>query len=231
MPSPKPLIKFAIISIFPEMFSALTEQGVIARAIKSQLVQLQCFNPRDFTQDKHRCVDDRPFGGGPGMVMLAEPLAQAIEAAKTALGQQTPVYYLSPQGAVISQPQLKHLAQTQSLILIAGRYEGIDERIIEMFVDQEISIGDYVLSGGELPAMVLIDGISRLIPGVLGDSESADNDSFSNSLLDHPHYTRPSEWRAHKVPSVLTSGNHQAIDAWRLEQAQKKTRRRQNKKY
>lgn len=223
-------MKFAVITIFPEMFKALSEQGVIARAIKAQRIELTYFNPRDFTLDKHRCVDDRPFGGGPGMVMMAEPLANAIESAKSQLGDTTPVFYLSPQGQVVSQSKLQQFSTFQSAILIAGRYEGIDERVIETLVDEELSIGDYVLSGGELPAMVLIDGISRLIPGVLGDSESAENDSFSNELLDHPHYTRPSEWRGHKVPEALLSGDHKAINAWRLQQAKQKTTLRNQQK-
>lgn len=180
-----------VISLFPEMFRAITEHGVTGRAVKSGLLQIECWNPRDFTHDKHRTVDDRPYGGGPGMLMMVQPLRDAIHAAKQAAGDGAKVIYLSPQGRKLTQAGVTELATNQKLILVAGRYEGIDERVIQTEVDEEWSIGDYVLSGGELPAMTLIDAVSRLVPGVLGDQASAEQDSFTDGLLDHPHYTRP----------------------------------------
>lgn len=174
-----------VISLFPEMFRAITEHGVTGRAVKSGLLQIECWNPREFTHDKHRTVDDRPYGGGPGMLMMVQPLRDAIHAAKQAAGDGRKSS-ISPQGRKLTQAGVTELATNQKLILVAGRYEGIDERVIQTEVDEEWSIGDYVLSGGELPAMTLIDAVSRLVPGVLGDQASAEQDSFTDGLLDHP---------------------------------------------
>ncbi|AZU46974.1 tRNA (guanine-N1)-methyltransferase [Aeromonas hydrophila] len=201
------------------MFRAITEHGVTGRAVKSGLLQIECWNPRDFTHDKHRTVDDRPYGGGPGMLMMVQPLRDAIHAAKQAAGDGAKVIYLSPQGRKLTQAGVTELATNQKLILVAGRYEGIDERVIQTEVDEEWSIGDYVLSGGELPAMTLIDAVSRLVPGVLGDQASAEQDSFTDGLLDHPHYTRPELLDGLAVPEALTSGNHEVIRRWRLKQS------------
>ncbi|BCO15418.1 tRNA (guanosine(37)-N1)-methyltransferase TrmD [Aeromonas hydrophila] len=208
-----------VISLFPEMFRAITEHGVTGRAVKSGLLQIECWNPRNFTHDKHRTVDDRPYGGGPGMLMMVQPLRDAIHAAKQAAGDGAKVIYLSPQGRKLTQAGVTELATNQKLILVAGRYEGIDERVIQTEVDEEWSIGDYVLSGGELPAMTLIDAVSRLVPGVLGDQASAEQDSFTDGLLDHPHYTRPELLDGLAVPEALTSGNHEVIRRWRLKQS------------
>ncbi|HHQ4634107.1 tRNA (guanosine(37)-N1)-methyltransferase TrmD [Aeromonas veronii] len=208
-----------VISLFPEMFRAITEHGVTGRAVKSGLLQIECWNPREFTHDKHRTVDDRPYGGGPGMLMMVQPLRDAIHAAKQAAGDGAKVIYLSPQGRKLTQAGVTELATNQKLILVAGRYEGIDERVIQTEVDEEWSIGDYVLSGGELPAMTLIDAVSRLVPGVLGDQASAEQDSFTDGLLDHPHYTRPEVLDGLAVPEALTSGNHEVIRRWRLKQS------------
>lgn len=208
-----------VISLFPEMFRAITEHGVTGRAVKSGLLQIECWNPREFTHDKHRTVDDRPYGGGPGMLMMVQPLRDAIHAAKQAAGDGAKVIYLSPQGRKLTQAGVTELATNQTLILVAGRYEGIDERVIQTEVDEEWSIGDYVLSGGELPAMTLIDAVSRLVPGVLGDQASAEQDSFTDGLLDHPHYTRPELLDGLAVPEALTSGNHEVIRRWRLKQS------------
>ncbi|WP_429192465.1 tRNA (guanosine(37)-N1)-methyltransferase TrmD [Aeromonas salmonicida] len=208
-----------VISLFPEMFRAITEHGVTGRAVKSGLLQIECWNPREFTHDKHRTVDDRPYGGGPGMLMMVQPLRDAIHAAKQAAGDGAKVIYLSPQGRKLTQAGVTELAMNQKLILVAGRYEGIDERVIQTEVDEEWSIGDYVLSGGELPAMTLIDAVSRLVPGVLGDQASAEQDSFTDGLLDHPHYTRPELLDGLAVPEALTSGNHEVIRRWRLKQS------------
>ncbi|MGL4353707.1 MAG: tRNA (guanosine(37)-N1)-methyltransferase TrmD [Aeromonas popoffii] len=208
-----------VISLFPEMFRAITEHGVTGRAVKSGLLQIECWNPREFTHDKHRTVDDRPYGGGPGMLMMVQPLRDAIHAAKQAAGDGANVIYLSPQGRKLTQAGVTELATNQKLILVAGRYEGIDERVIQTEVDEEWSIGDYVLSGGELPAMTLIDAVSRLVPGVLGDQASAEQDSFTDGLLDHPHYTRPEVLDGLAVPEALTSGNHEVIRRWRLKQS------------
>ena len=208
-----------VITLFPDMFKAITEQGVSGRAVKNGLIQVQCWNPRDFTHDKHRTVDDRPYGGGPGMLMMVQPLRDAILAAKAAAGGDAKVIYLSPQGRRLDQSGVEELSTNEKLILICGRYEGIDERIIQSLVDEEWSIGDYVLSGGELPAMTLIDAVSRLVPGVLGKMASAEQDSFSEGLLDCPHYTRPECLDGESVPSVLLSGNHENIKRWRAEQS------------
>jgi tRNA (guanine37-N1)-methyltransferase len=212
-------MRFDVITLMPAMFTALTGEGVVGRAIDKGLAELKLWNPRDYTTDVHRTVDDRPYGGGPGMVMKYPPLQQAIEAAR----QETPdtrVIYLSPQGRRFDQTVARRIATSGSpLLLIAGRYEGIDERIIERYIDEEWSIGDYVLSGGELPAMVMLDAVIRLLPGVLGDADSAQQDSFMDGLLDCPHYTRPETIDGMAVPAVLQSGNHDAIRQWRLQQA------------
>ena len=218
-PSQEPSRWYGVISLFPEMFETFTQQGVIGRAVKTGLLQVECFNPRDFTFDKHRTVDDRPYGGGPGMLMMVQPLKDAILAAKAAAGRKTKVVYLSPQGKKLDQAGVKQLSENESLILVAGRYEGIDERVIQTQVDEEWSIGDYVLSGGELPAMILMDAVSRFVPGVLGHEQSAEQDSFSHGLLDCPHYTRPENLNGELVPKVLLSGNHKKIKQWRLQQS------------
>jgi len=212
-------MRLGVVSLFPQMFDAITQYGVTGRAVTQGKLNLDYWNPRDFTQDKHRTVDDRPYGGGPGMVMKVEPLRDAIQAAKQQLGENTKVIYLSPQGTLLDQQKLKELATRETMIFVAGRYEGIDERLIEQEVDEEWSIGDYVLSGGELAAMVLIDGVARLLPGVLGDEESAQQDSFMAGLLDHPHYTRPEQLLDQSVPEVLLGGDHEAIRKWRLKQS------------
>ena len=212
-------MRFDVVTLFPEMVESVASAGVLGRAIKNDLLQLQCWNPRDYTHDRHRTVDDRPYGGGPGMLMKVQPLRDAIQDARRAAGEGVRVSYLSPQGQPLTQHAVKELAQRHGLILIAGRYEGIDERIIETEVDEEWSIGDYVLSGGELAALVMIDAVARMIPGVLGDEDSAAQDSFMEGLLDCPHYTRPEEIDGLKVPEVLLGGNHKAIEQWRLKQA------------
>jgi tRNA (guanine37-N1)-methyltransferase len=212
-------MRVGVVSLFPQMFDAITEYGVTGRAVRDDLLKLDYWNPRDFTQDKHKTIDDRPYGGGPGMVMKVAPLQKAIQAAKQQLGLKTKVIALSPQGRQLDQKGLQELATREEMILVAGRYEGIDERLIEQEIDEEWSIGDYVLSGGELAAMVMVDGIARLLPGVLGDEESAQQDSFMAGLLDHPHYTRPEQLAEQVVPSVLLGGDHKAIREWRLKQS------------
>ena len=207
------------------MFGPFTQQGVIGRAVKKGQLTIEHFNPRDFTHDRHRTVDDRPYGGGPGMLMMVKPLTDAITAAKQAGGENSKVIYLSPQGKPLTQAGVKSLAANNKLILLCGRYEGVDERVIESHVDEEWSIGDYVLSGGELPAMVMMDAIARLVPGVLGHSDSAVEDSFTHGLLDCPHYTRPEVFENKAVPDVLLSGNHAKIESWRFEQAKVYTER------
>ena len=219
-------MKIALITLFPEMFEALTDYGISGRAVNQGLVEVSSFNPRDFTDDPHSTVDDRPHGGGPGMVMMIEPLRKAVSAAKDWIEGEPLVVYLSPQGKVLQQSAVNQFATQQSLILIAGRYEGIDERLIELEVDQEWSIGDYVLSGGELPAMVLLDALIRQLPGALGHSESASQDSFAEGILDCPHYTRPDNYEGLDVPEVLLSGNHEKIRQWRLKQSLLKTKQR-----
>jgi tRNA (guanine37-N1)-methyltransferase len=219
-------MKIALITLFPEMFEALTDYGVSGRAVNKGLLEISSFNPRDFAEDAHSTVDDRPYGGGPGMVLLIEPLRKAINAAKEWIDGEPLVVYLSPQGKVLQQTAVNNLASEQSIILIAGRYEGVDERLIQLEVDQEWSIGDYVLSGGEIPAMVLVDALIRQIPGALGHSESASQDSFAEGLLDCPHYTRPDNYQDLKVPDVLLSGNHEKIRQWRLQQSLMRTQQR-----
>jgi len=220
------MLQIEVITLFPEMVDIVTGYGITSRAVKRGLLKVNTWNPRDYTSDNHRTVDDRPYGGGPGMVMMAEPLSAAIKNARDEFepGNTPRVIHLSPQGRKLDQKGVMELAQRQYLILIAGRYEGIDERFIDKEVDEEWSIGDYVLSGGELPAMVLIDVLTRTLPGALGHEDSASEDSFFNGLLDYPHYTRPEEIGSREndgqqVPDVLLSGNHEDIRRWRLQQA------------
>jgi len=220
-------VNIYIITLFPELIQQATAFGVLGRAIKQQQLKLHCFNPRDYTEDKHRTVDDRPYGGGPGMLMKVEPLAKAIMAAKEKAAAEkrvAKVVYLSPQGQQLNQQLVVDVAKQSTelktdLILIAGRYEGIDERLIESLIDEEWSVGDYVLSGGEFAALVVVDAITRLLPGVLGDDQSAIQDSFMQGLLDCPHYTRPEMVDGQPVPDVLLSGDHKAIRRWRLKQS------------
>jgi tRNA (guanine37-N1)-methyltransferase len=220
-------MRFDVISLFPEMFSALSQYGITGRALEKKIYSLNVINPRDFTQDNHKTVDDRPYGGGPGMVMLAEPLEKAIKAAKQLqieAGIKPHVIHLSPRGKPLNHQKVMELTVQQGLILLASRYEGVDERLLDALVDEEISIGDYVLSGGELPAMALIDAVVRQLPGSLGDADSAVEDSFVNGLLDCPHYTRPEVYEEQRVPEVLLSGNHAKIREWRLKQSLSLTR-------
>ncbi|MEZ5529671.1 MAG: tRNA (guanosine(37)-N1)-methyltransferase TrmD [Porticoccaceae bacterium] len=215
--------KIALVTLFPEMFAALSEYGISGRAIRQGLLELGFFNPRSHTSDRHQTVDSRPYGGGPGMVMMVEPLRQAIGAAREWIDGPAKVVYLSPQGRVLDQVAVNGLAVGGDLILLAGRYEGVDERLIELEVDEEWSIGDYVLSGGELPAMVMLDALIRQLPGALGHEDSADQDSFAEGLLDCPHYTRPEQYQDLQVPEVLLSGNHERIRQWRLTQSLRRT--------
>lgn len=207
------------ITLFPEMIDAIKTGGVVSRAIERGEVDCSSVNPREFTHDVHRTVDDRPYGGGPGMVMKAEPVLAAINAAKEHAPQGSRVVLLSPQGVRFDQQKAAEYATLPGLILVAGRYEGIDERVVDAAVDEELSIGDYVLSGGELAAMVVIDAVVRLLPNVLGDEQSAQLDSFVDGLLDHPHYTRPEVVDGKAVPPVLIGGDHKKIEAWRLKEA------------
>ena len=209
----------AVVSIFPELVGQVGKYGVVGRAVDRQLVSLHSENPRDYAKDVHRTVDDRPYGGGPGMVLKFEPTARAIRAARESLPDGSPVVCLSPQGKVFDQAVARRFAGLQGLILLAGRYEGVDERLIESEVDEELSLGDFVLSGGEIAAMAVIDAVTRLLPGVLGDEESAKQDSFMEGLLDHPHYTRPESIDGQRVPAVLLSGDHARIARWRYKQA------------
>lgn len=210
---------FGVITLFPPMFDALTQYGVSGRAVKQGKVEVECWNPRDFTHDKYQTVDDRPYGGGPGMLMKVQPLEDALAAARAKAPGPAKVIYLSPQGRRLDQQGALELAQEPNLILLAGRYEGIDERVIDREVDEEWSIGDFVLSGGEMAAMTLMDSVIRLLPNVLGHDQSAQQDSFMEGLLDCPHYTRPEEYHGQQVPAVLLSGNHEKIRQWRLQQS------------
>ncbi|HEY6721774.1 MAG TPA: tRNA (guanosine(37)-N1)-methyltransferase TrmD, partial [Burkholderiales bacterium] len=212
-------MRFECVTLFPEMFGAVTDSGVTRRALEQGLWSLGLWNPRDFTTDNYRTVDDRPYGGGPGMVMLVEPLEKAIAAAKAAVAGDAKVIHLSPQGPVMDHKKVMALATESRLVLLCGRYEGVDERLICRSVDEELSIGDYVLSGGELAAMVLIDAVVRQLPGALGDGMSAVQDSFVNGLLDCPQYTRPEAYAGEAVPPVLMSGHHAQIERWRLKQS------------
>ena len=219
--------RFDVVTLFPEMFDAISKYGITSRALQNNIYDLKFWNPRDFTTDNHKTVDDRPYGGGPGMVMLAEPLEKSIHAAKATHASQNIeswVIHLSPAGKPLTHEKVMQLSKKQGLVLLTSRYEGVDQRLIDAEVDEELSIGDYVLSGGELPAMALIDAIVRQLPGSLGDSDSAIEDSFVDGLLDCPHYTRPEEYNGVSVPEVLTSGNHAKIKQWRLKMSLHRTR-------
>ncbi len=220
-------LRLAAITLFPEMFEAVTRFGVSRRAFETGICSLTTHNPRDFATDRYKTIDDRPFGGGPGMVMIPGPLEQAIDAGVAAVRDEASlVIYLSPQGVPLNDRLVRELAPRQSLVLVCGRYEGIDERVIERKVDLEVSVGDFVVSGGELPAMMLMDAVLRYQPGVLNDSQSAEEDSFATGLLDCPHYTRPEVYEGCGVPDVLLSGNHEKIRVWRLAESLKRTRTR-----
>jgi tRNA (guanine37-N1)-methyltransferase len=212
-------LKVAVVTLFPDMVKGVLDYSIPARAAKQGLFALSVHDPREHTHDKHRTVDDKPYGGGPGMLMKVQPLRDAIGEAKQSAGSDAYVVYLSPQGKRLEQQDVERLSAKRKLVMVAGRYEGIDERVIESDIDEEVSIGDYVLSGGELAAAVLIDAMVRTLPGALGDADSAEQDSFKNGLLDHPHYTRPEEIGGQAVPEVLLSGDHAAIQRWRLKQA------------
>ena len=212
-------MQMQVVTIFPEMVNTIGEYGVVGRAVEREVISLECQNPRDFTVDVHRTIDDRPYGGGPGMVLKYEPAAAAIAAAKEKLPAGSPVVCMSPQGAVFDQATAQRFAGLAGIIFLAGRYEGIDERLIESEVDEELSLGDFVISGGEIAAMAVIDAVTRLLPGVLGDETSAMQDSFMEGLLDHPHYTRPEDLDGRRVPEVLLSGDHARIARWRYQQA------------
>ncbi|WP_269913776.1 tRNA (guanosine(37)-N1)-methyltransferase TrmD [Acinetobacter sp. HY1485] len=218
---------FAVITLFPEMFEAITAYGISGRAAKRDIVQVNCINPRDFAEGNYKRVDERPFGGGPGMVMMAEPLAKAIQHAKKLALQagctQVPVVYMSPQGKTLNEPAVQNFVNYDGLIVLCGRYEGIDERLIQTYVDQEWSIGDYVLSGGELPAMVLLDSIIRRLPNTMSDEQSAQQDSFVDGLLDCPQYTKPDHFEGLDVPEILKSGHHANIEKWRFLQRYQRT--------
>lgn len=220
-----------VVSLFPEMFDAIRASGVTGRAMEKGILSLETWNPRDFATDRHRTVDDKPYGGGPGMLMKVQPLRDAIGAARDAAALQLgdgpcPVIYLSPAGAALDQAKLNALAELPGMILVAGRYEGIDERLIGTVIDEEVSVGDFVVSGGELPAMLVVDGVARLLPGAVGDAESVRRDSFMSGLLDYPQYTRPREIDGLEAPAVLTGGDHGEIDRWRKAQALGRTHER-----
>jgi tRNA (guanine37-N1)-methyltransferase len=212
-------MRFDVVTLFPDMVTAAASYGVTGRAIERKIASLSVWNPRDYTHDKHRTVDDRPYGGGPGMVMKYQPLHDAVKSAKQADSGTAKVVYLSPQGKPITQSLLSEASVVSQLILVAGRYEGIDERFVEMDCDDEWSVGDYVISGGELAALIVIDAVTRLLPGVLGDEDSALQDSHTDGLLDYPHFTRPEQLEGCSVPDVLLSGNHANIERWRMKQA------------
>jgi len=219
-------MRFDIITIFPELFTGVMDCGIVRRAVQSGLVDIRMINLRDFAKDRHRSVDDRPYGGGEGMVFMPEPLFGAIESCRGQEdGSESQVVLLTPQGKTWSQNLAVEFATIPHLLLVCGRYEGVDQRVIDSLVDREISIGDFVLTGGEIPAMVILDSVVRLIPGALGCSDSALNESFSTGLLDYPQYTRPAEFRGQTVPEVLLSGDHAKIEKWRKEQALRKTNR------
>jgi tRNA (guanine37-N1)-methyltransferase len=212
-------MRFDVVTLFPEMVTAAASYGVTGRAIEREIVSLSVWNPRDYTHDRHRTVDDRPYGGGPGMVMKYQPLHDAVKDAKQAGSEAAKVVYLSPQGKPVTQALLAEVCKVSQLILVAGRYEGIDERFVELDCDEEWSIGDYVISGGELAALIVVDAVTRLLPGVLGDEDSAQQDSHSDGLLDCPHFTRPEQIEERSVPEVLLGGNHANIERWRMKQA------------
>ncbi|MCX7170177.1 MAG: tRNA (guanosine(37)-N1)-methyltransferase TrmD [Proteobacteria bacterium] len=221
-------LEFDVITLFPEMFAAVTQSGITRRALEQGLWQLNCWNPRDYAEDHYRSIDDRPYGGGPGMVMLAEPLDKAIAAAQARRAEtgRAKVIYLSPQGKPLTHARVVELAQSDGAILLCGRYEGVDQRLIERCVDEEISLGDFVLSGGEIAALALIDATVRQLPGAMNDAASVAEESFAQGLFDCPHYTRPEEYAGMNVPEVLLSGNHEKIRRWRLKQALGRTWRR-----
>lgn len=223
-------MQFDVVTLFPEMFAAITQSGITRRVFEKQQCALNFWNPRDFTSDNHRTIDDRPYGGGPGMVMLAKPFEAALDAAKArqlpVTGQAPRVIYLSPQGAPLTHRRVKKLALEPSLVLLCGRYEAVDQRLLDRCVDEEISMGDFVLSGGELPAMALMDAVIRLLPGALHDDASSVQDSFVNGLLDCPHYTRPETYLDVSVPPVLLGGNHAEIEVWRRQRALEATARK-----
>jgi tRNA (guanine37-N1)-methyltransferase len=216
-------MKFDIITIFPKMIDAGLAEGVVRRGIERGLIDIRVHDLRDFTTDRHRTVDDVPYGGGPGMVMKAEPLLRAVEHVRVARGEPDAVVLLSPQGRRFCQREAERLSRLRHVVLLCGRYEGIDERVRELAATEELSIGDYVLSGGELAALVVVDAVSRLVPGVVGDEQSVAQDSFSRGLLDHPHYTRPAEIAGRRVPDVLLSGHHEEVRRWRLRAALQRT--------
>jgi tRNA (guanine37-N1)-methyltransferase len=216
-------MRFDIITIFPEIFSGVFDFGIVRRAVDAGLIEIQIHDLRDYAPDRHRQVDDRPFGGGAGMVMKPEPLFRAVEAVTNL--EPVRVVLLSPQGRLFSQPVAEEYSQATRLVLVCGRYEGVDERVVEHLITDELSIGDYVLSGGEIPAMVVVDAVTRLIPGALGCAQSAEHESFSSGLLDHPQYTRPADYRGLKPPEVLLSGNHAEIECWRRRKSIEKTLR------
>jgi tRNA (guanine37-N1)-methyltransferase len=216
-------MKFDIVTIFPRMFDALVAEGIVARAIARGLVDLRVHDLRDFTEDRHRTVDDVPFGGGPGMVLKVKPVVDAVERIRRERGQPSTVILTSPQGRPFSQAEAARLGGLSHVVLICGRYEGVDERVCEHVVTDELSIGDYVLTGGELPAMVVLDAVARLLPGAVGDEQSVEADSFSHGLLDFPHYTRPAEFAGMRVPDVLVSGHHEEIRRWRKREALRRT--------
>ena len=215
-----------IITIFPRVVEAALSEGVVGRARIGGLVDVRVRDLREFTDDRHRTVDDVPFGGGPGMVLKAEPVFRAIEAIRSERGELDAVILLTPQGRPFSQREAERFSRMSRLALICGRYEGVDERVAETLVTDEVSIGDYVLTGGELPALVVVDAVVRLVPGVVGDAASVAADSFSEGLLDHPQYTRPAVWRGRQVPEVLVSGHHREIERWRLQERERRTRER-----
>jgi tRNA (guanine37-N1)-methyltransferase len=212
-------MRVALVTLFPETLGLVSAMGVTGRAVRDERLSVTAINPRDYTEDRHRSVDDRPYGGGPGMVMRPEPLAAAVKAGREFAGAGAPVIYLSPQGRRFDHAKARKLAELPGMILLAGRYEGVDERLVKTSVDEELSIGDYVLSGGELAALVVVDAVSRLLPGVLGHEDSANEDSFAQGLLDCPHFTRPEQYAGEDVPAVLLSGDHAAIRRWRLKQS------------
>lgn len=219
-------MNYHVLTLFPEMIEQGLGVSIIGRAIEQGLLSLSCINIRDYAGNKHMKVDDYPYGGGAGMVMQAEPVYGACQAVKEQIGYQPRVIYLTPQGRAFDQNTAKELAREQDLVFLCGHYEGIDERVLDEIVTDYISIGDYVLTGGELPAMVMIDAVSRMVPGVLSNEESAQSESFQENLLEHPHYTRPAVWNGRKVPEVLLSGHHAKIEEWRREQSIKRTRER-----
>ena len=216
-------MRIDILTLFPDMFKAVTETSDFGRAVQTGILDVRTHDIRDYTLDKHRHTDDYPFGGGAGMVMTPQPLFDAFDAVIGDAEKKPRCIYMSPQGRTLTHDKAAELSAEERIIILCGHYEGVDQRVIDTYIDEEISIGDYVLTGGELPAMVLMDCISRFIPGVLGKSESAQDESFSNGLLEYPQYTRPAEFRGQKVPDVLLSGNHAMIDEWRTEQSIKKT--------